>query len=129
MIERACRITQVNRPEHLIVSHCKPWRDCESNDERLDGENGLLLTPTVDHLHNWRSADLAGGAPGVPEADGDSAGREAERGGVFGGAAAVSGVSPGLGVFGGEGGARLASSILMSAQPEDACCDAQMPNC
>jgi hypothetical protein len=50
MIERACRITQVNRPEHLIASHCKPWRDCESNDERLDGENGLLLTPTVDHL-------------------------------------------------------------------------------
>jgi hypothetical protein len=49
-IERACRITQVNRPEHLIASHCKPWRDCESNDERLDGENGLLLTPTVDHL-------------------------------------------------------------------------------
>jgi len=50
MIERACRITQVNRPEHLIASHCKPWRDCESNDERLDGENGLLMTPTVDHL-------------------------------------------------------------------------------
>jgi hypothetical protein len=50
MIERACRITRVNRPEHLIASHCKPWRDCESNDERLDGENGLLLTPTVDHL-------------------------------------------------------------------------------
>jgi hypothetical protein len=50
MIERACRITQVNRPEHLRASHCKPWRDCESNDERLDGENGLLLTPTVDHL-------------------------------------------------------------------------------
>ena len=51
-IEHACRITGVNRPEHLIASHCKPWRDCESNDERLDGENGLLLTPTVDHLHN-----------------------------------------------------------------------------
>jgi len=49
-IEHACRITGVNRPEHLIASHCKPWRDCESNDERLDGENGLLLTPTVDHL-------------------------------------------------------------------------------
>ncbi len=50
-IEHACRITGVNRPEHLIASHCKPWRDCESHDERLDGENGLLLTPTVDHLH------------------------------------------------------------------------------
>jgi hypothetical protein len=49
-IEHVCRITGVNRPEHLIASHCKPWRDCESNDERLDGENGLLLTPTVDHL-------------------------------------------------------------------------------
>ena len=42
-VVRAGRITQVNRPEHLIASHCKPWRDCESNDERLDGENGLLL--------------------------------------------------------------------------------------
>ena len=49
-IERACRITGVNRPEHLIASHCKPWRDCESHEERLDGENGLLLTPSVDHL-------------------------------------------------------------------------------
>ncbi|MEX0735188.1 MAG: HNH endonuclease signature motif containing protein [Steroidobacteraceae bacterium] len=49
-LEHACRITGVNRPEHLIASHCKPWRDCGSNDERLDGENGLLLTPTVDHL-------------------------------------------------------------------------------
>ncbi len=35
--------------EHLIASHVKPWRDSK-NEERLDGENGLLLTPTVDHL-------------------------------------------------------------------------------
>jgi hypothetical protein len=48
-LERACRITGVNREEHLRASHCKPWRDA-SNEERLDGENGLLLTPTVDHL-------------------------------------------------------------------------------
>lgn len=48
--ERRCRITQVDRLEHLIASHTKPWRDCESNDERLDGANGLLLTPTIDHL-------------------------------------------------------------------------------
>jgi putative restriction endonuclease len=34
---------------HLVASHCKPWRDA-NNDERLDGENGLLLTPSVDHL-------------------------------------------------------------------------------
>ena len=48
-IERACRVTKVERPEHLIASHTKPWRD-STNDERLDGENGLLLTPTIDHL-------------------------------------------------------------------------------
>ena len=48
-IEHACRITKVERMEHLIASHIQPWRDC-GNDQRLDGENGLLLTPTVDHL-------------------------------------------------------------------------------
>jgi hypothetical protein len=48
-IETRCRITGVENPVHLIASHCKPWRD-SSNDERLNGENGLLLTPSVDHL-------------------------------------------------------------------------------
>jgi putative restriction endonuclease len=49
-IEDHCRITSVNNPIHLRASHCKPWRDCITNDERLNGENGLLLTPTIDHL-------------------------------------------------------------------------------
>jgi len=48
-IEQGCRITSVTNPVHLIGSHCKPWRDC-TNQERLDGENGLLLTPSIDHL-------------------------------------------------------------------------------
>jgi putative restriction endonuclease len=48
-IEHACRITKVRRIEHLRASHCKPWRDSD-NEERLDGENGLLLTPNADHL-------------------------------------------------------------------------------
>jgi putative restriction endonuclease len=48
-IESRCRITKVDRPEHLIASHTKPWRD-SNNEERLDPENGLLLTPTIDHL-------------------------------------------------------------------------------
>jgi hypothetical protein len=48
-IESACRVTGVNQPEHLRASHCKPWRDA-SHEERLDGENGLLLTPSMDHL-------------------------------------------------------------------------------
>ncbi|WP_414708802.1 HNH endonuclease [Roseateles sp.] len=48
-VEHACRITHVAREEHLRASHCKPWRD-SSNEQRLDGENGLLLTPSIDHL-------------------------------------------------------------------------------
>ncbi len=49
-LERRCRVTRVDQPEHLRASHCKPWRDCQSTDERLNGENGLLLTPSIDHL-------------------------------------------------------------------------------
>lgn len=49
VIESCCRITRVDNPTHLIASHCKPWRDSE-DPERLDGENGLLLTPSIDHL-------------------------------------------------------------------------------
>ena len=48
-IEERCRIIGVTNPTHLIASHCKPWRD-SNNTERLNGENGLLLTPTIDHL-------------------------------------------------------------------------------
>ena len=47
--ESRCRITGVDQPEHLRASHCRPWRD-SNNAQRLDGENGLLLTPSIDHL-------------------------------------------------------------------------------
>lgn len=47
--EHFCRITKVNNPSHLIASHIKPWRD-SNNEERLSGGNGLLLTPSIDHL-------------------------------------------------------------------------------
>jgi putative restriction endonuclease len=48
-IETRCRITGVDNPSHLLASHCKPWRD-SSNEERLNDENGLLLTPSIDPL-------------------------------------------------------------------------------
>lgn len=48
-IEARCRLTNVSRLEYLRASHTKPWRDA-SNEERLDGENGLLLTPDADLL-------------------------------------------------------------------------------
>ena len=48
-LESRCRITGVENPVHLVASHCKPWRD-SINEHRLNGENGLLLTPSIDHL-------------------------------------------------------------------------------
>ncbi|CAN1544340.1 HNH nuclease [Methylophilaceae bacterium] len=48
-IEKACRVTGVTAKEHLRASHIKPWRD-SSNPERLDGYNGLLLSPHIDTL-------------------------------------------------------------------------------
>ncbi len=49
-IERSCRLTGITNPSLLIASHIKPWRLCSSAQERLDGMNGLLLTPDADHL-------------------------------------------------------------------------------
>lgn len=48
-LEPRCRLTGVLNPTHLIASHIKPWRE-SSDEERLAGANGLLLTPTIDHL-------------------------------------------------------------------------------
>ena len=47
--EDACRVTHVSEPRHLKASHIKPWRDA-TDAERLDGANGLLLSPHIDHL-------------------------------------------------------------------------------
>ena len=49
-IEKKCRVTNVTDPNLLIASHIKPWSMCETHYERLDGNNGLLLTPTYDLL-------------------------------------------------------------------------------
>ena len=48
-IEPSCRLTGLALQKHLIASHIKPWRD-STGTERLDGANGLLLSPHVDHL-------------------------------------------------------------------------------
>ena len=75
-IERACRITHVDNAEHLVASHCKPWRHSD-NEERLDGENGLLLTPSVDHLFDrgFISFEDTGALLISPAADGRSLAR------------------------------------------------------
>lgn len=47
--EDCCRVTGAFHPQHLRASHMKPWR-ISTNSERLDGNNGLLLSPHIDHL-------------------------------------------------------------------------------
>lgn len=48
--ERKCRLTGIINPALLIASHIKPWRSCATATERLDGMNGLMLTPDADLL-------------------------------------------------------------------------------
>lgn len=47
--EKSCRLTGVTDMRHLRASHVKPWSRSDDA-ERLDGTNGLLLSPHVDHL-------------------------------------------------------------------------------
>jgi putative restriction endonuclease len=49
-IEQFCRLTGITNPALLCAGHMKPWRSCATAQERLDGNNGLLLTPDADHL-------------------------------------------------------------------------------
>lgn len=47
--EQYCRITKLSNKSLLVASHIKPWRS-STNEERLDGDNGLMLSPHVDRL-------------------------------------------------------------------------------
>jgi len=48
-LEGRCRVTRVEIADHLRARHIKPWKD-SSDQEKLDGNNGLLLAPHIDHL-------------------------------------------------------------------------------
>lgn len=46
---KTCIITKVNISQVLVASHIKPWVVCD-NDERIDVNNGFLLSATYDRL-------------------------------------------------------------------------------
>jgi putative restriction endonuclease len=48
-IETGCRLTGLIDRRHLRASHFKPWR-VSNDDEKLDPNNGLLLSPHIHHL-------------------------------------------------------------------------------
>jgi hypothetical protein len=47
--EYQCAVTKFNKLEVLIASHIVPWADA-THEERLDVNNGILLSPTYDAL-------------------------------------------------------------------------------
>jgi hypothetical protein len=49
LIEQKCRVTGVHSEKLLTASHIKPWKTSD-NAERLDGNNGLFLSPHIDRL-------------------------------------------------------------------------------
>lgn len=48
-LETACRVTGLLDRRHLRACHIKPWSVSEDR-EKLDGANGLLLSPHIAHL-------------------------------------------------------------------------------
>lgn len=60
-VEPRCRLTLIAHQGMLRASHIKPWRHA-TNRERLDGNNGLMLAPHVDHLFDdgWITFDDSG---------------------------------------------------------------------
>ena len=49
LLDQACGVTGVTDTRVLVASHIKPWREA-SNAERINGHNGILLSPHVDAL-------------------------------------------------------------------------------
>ena len=47
--DNKCAVTGINVEEILIASHIIPWRH-SNDDERLDVDNGILLSPLYDSL-------------------------------------------------------------------------------
>lgn len=57
-----CCITGLDVPALLRASHIRPWAQCETDEQRLDVYNGLLLAPHLDALFDagLMTVDTAG---------------------------------------------------------------------
>lgn len=57
-----CCVSGLAVPELLRASHIKPWALCDTDEERLDVFNGLLLAPHLDALFDggWVTFDPRG---------------------------------------------------------------------
>ena len=48
ILGRTLRVTGIREPRLLRASHIKPWAKCDTDDDRLDVYNGLLLAAHLD---------------------------------------------------------------------------------
>ena len=57
-----CCVTGLAVSDLLRASHIRPWATCETNEQRLDVFNGLLLSPNIDALFDggWVTFSDAG---------------------------------------------------------------------
>lgn len=68
-----CAVTGLSVEPLLVASHIRPWARCDSDAERLDVFNGLLLAPHLDALFDggWISFGDDGGLLVSPELPSD----------------------------------------------------------
>jgi predicted restriction endonuclease len=50
MWDGRCAVTGSGTLKAITASHIKPWRECRTNEEKLDGHNGLPLIANLDRL-------------------------------------------------------------------------------
>lgn len=53
LVDPRCRVTGIEDTRLLIASHIKPWRESD-NAERINGFNGIMLSPHIDTLFDER---------------------------------------------------------------------------
>jgi predicted restriction endonuclease len=61
-----CPITGVTEPSLLLASHIVPWNRCESDAERVNPENGLLLSALWDAAFDGGLVSFADDGAAIP---------------------------------------------------------------
>lgn len=64
--DAGCAVTGISHPELLRASHAKPWAHCDSDSERLDVFNGLLLSALWDAAFDSGLVTFAADGRAVP---------------------------------------------------------------
>lgn len=71
--QRCCPMTGIADPDMLLASHIIPWAHCRSDAERLDVENGLLLSALWDAAFDSRRVSFSPQGAALVAKDADQA--------------------------------------------------------